>query len=155
MFDDLKSETIASADASYIIRTPNLKARITGFYSYITGATETSFFFADGVDDGNPDTTDENSSFVAETVKGLNKKNLGVEFGLEYQITKTLKASLTGSYGEYTYDSTPTVPVSYTHLDVYKRQILELLYTEKVLEFLFLEPTPITIGEQWELMFLE
>jgi hypothetical protein len=112
VFDDLKSETIASVDASYIIKTPSLKARVTTYYSYIKGSTETSFFFADGVDDGNPDTTDENSSFVAETVKGLNKKNLGVEFGLEYQITKTLKASLTGSYGEYTYDSNPTVQIN-------------------------------------------
>ncbi|MFY8180504.1 MAG: carboxypeptidase-like regulatory domain-containing protein [Flavobacterium sp.] len=110
VFPELKSETIASADASYIIRTPNLKARITGFYSYITGATETSFFFADAIDDG--DTGNGESSFVAETINGLNKKNIGAEFGLEYQITKTLKATLAGSYGEYTYDSNPTVQLN-------------------------------------------
>lgn len=110
VFPDLRSETIASADASYIIKTPNLKARITGFYSYITGATETSFFFADAIDDG--DATNSESSFVAETINGLNKKNLGAEFGLEYQITKTIKATLAGSYGEYTYDSNPTVQLN-------------------------------------------
>jgi hypothetical protein len=110
VFPTLKSETIASTDASYIIRTPNLKARITGFYSYITGSTETSFFFADAIDDG--DATNLDSSFVAETINGLNKKNLGIEFGLEYQVTKTLKATLAGSYGEYTYDSNPTVQLN-------------------------------------------
>lgn len=110
VFSNLKSETIASADASYIIKTPTLKARITAFYSYITGATETSFFFADAIDDG--DATNSESSFVAETINGLNKKNLGLEFGLEYQVTKTIKATLAGSYGEYTYDSNPTVQLN-------------------------------------------
>ncbi|WP_298303379.1 TonB-dependent receptor [Flavobacterium sp.] len=110
VFPQLKSETIASADASYVIRTPNLKARITGFYSYITGATETSFFFADVIDDG--DQNNAESGFVAETINGLNKKNIGAEFGLEYQITKTLKATIAGSYGEYTYDSNPSIQLN-------------------------------------------
>ena len=111
VFEDLKSEVISSTDASYIFRGPKMKARITGYYSYIKGSTETSFFFADGVDDGNPETTD-GGSFVAETIKGLNKKNLGVEFGVEYQLSKTIKATLAGTYGEYTYDSNPTVEIN-------------------------------------------
>jgi hypothetical protein len=110
VFPELKSETIASADASYIIKTPKVKARITGHYSYIKGSTETSFFFADAIDDGDADNGE--SSFVAETINGLNKKNLGVEFGFEYQISKTIKATLAGSYGEYTYDSNPTVQLN-------------------------------------------
>ena len=110
VFPQLKSKTITSADASYIIKTPNLKARVTGFYSYINGATETSFFFADVIDDG--DASNAESSFVAETINGLNKKNMGVEFGLEYQLTKTLKATVAGSYGEYTYDSNPTIQLN-------------------------------------------
>ena len=89
---------------------PSLKARITGFYSYISGATETSFFFADAIDDG--DASNGESSFVAETINGLNKKNVGLEVGLEYQVTKTLKATFAGSYGEYTYDSNPTVQLN-------------------------------------------
>jgi hypothetical protein len=106
----LTSEIISSADASYIIKTPKLKARITGFYSYIKGSTETSFFFADVIDDG--DSSNDESGFVAETVSGLNKKNIGAELGLEYQLTKTLKMTLAGSYGEYTYDSNPTVQLN-------------------------------------------
>ena len=111
----LSSETVASGDASYIIRTPKLKARLTAFFSKIANATETSFFFADGVgvDDGNPDTTtDASSSFLAETITGLDKKNIGLEFGLEYQITSTIKATLTGAYGEYTFDNNPNVRIN-------------------------------------------
>ncbi len=110
VFPNLKSETISSIDASYIIKTPSLKARITGFYSYISGSTETSFFFADAIDDG--DASNGESSFVAETINGLNKKNIGLEVGLEYQVTKTLKATFAGTYGEYTYDSNPTVQLN-------------------------------------------
>ena len=108
---NISDETISSTDASYILKTPSIKLRLTAFYAYIKNATETSFFFADGVgiDDGNPDTTDATSNFVAETVTGINKQNLGAEFGLEYQLTSTIKATLNASYGEYTYDNNPNV----------------------------------------------
>lgn len=107
----LRSEIISSADVSYILRTPKVKARLTAFYAKTEDATETSFFFADGVtvDDGNPDTVDESSNFVAETVTGIDRKNIGAEFGIEYQLTSTIKAMASASYGEYTYDNNPNV----------------------------------------------
>jgi hypothetical protein len=109
---NLKSETISSADASYIIRAPKLKTRLTAYYSKIQNATETSFFFADGVslDDGDPATDNTSSSaFVAETITGLDKKNIGAELGFEYQMTSTVKITATGAYGEYTFDSNPNI----------------------------------------------
>jgi hypothetical protein len=106
---DIDSENIMSVDASYIIRAPKLKARLTGFYSTIKNATETSFFFAEGVFEG--DGSDANA-FVAETVTNINKKNMGVELGIEYQIIPTLKFTATGTYGQYTYDNNPTVSIN-------------------------------------------
>jgi hypothetical protein len=110
----LDSENISSFDASYIIRAPKLKVRFTAFYSKIKNATETSFFFADGVaiDDGNDDTTDPTSNFVAETVTGIDKKNIGLELGFEYQLTSTIKTMINASYGEYTYDNNPNVTLN-------------------------------------------
>lgn len=110
----LDSENISSVDASYIIRAPKVKMRVTAFYSKINNATETSFFFADGIsiDDGSDSTTDPTSNFVAETVTGIDKKNIGAEFGFEYQITSTLKAMVNASYGEYTYDNNPNVTLN-------------------------------------------
>lgn len=103
----LQSETVSSLDASYIFRTPSFKARLTGFYSRIKDATETSFFFAEGAfEDLDGDGGD---AFVAEIVTGLDKLNMGAELGLEYQITSTLKATAAVSYGQYTYDSNPNV----------------------------------------------
>jgi hypothetical protein len=104
---NLDSETVSSIDGSYVIKTPKFKGRLTGFMSKVKDATETSFFFAEGAfEDLDGDGGD---AFVAEIVTGLDKLNIGVELGLEYQITSTLKATAAASYGEYIYDSNPNV----------------------------------------------
>ena len=107
---DLKSENITSGDVSYIIKAPKFKSRITAFYSNIKNATETSFYFGEGIfaDDGG----DGGDAFVAETVKGIEKQNIGLELGMEYQITSTIKLSLSGAYGEYTYNNNPNVSLN-------------------------------------------
>ncbi len=95
---DLQSERITSADASYILKTPKVKARLTGFYTKIQDATEISFFYGEGI--GSDDGGDEDT-FVSEIVTGIDKQNMGVEFGLEYNITSTIKATAAASYGQY------------------------------------------------------
>jgi hypothetical protein len=113
----LSSETIASADASYIINSPKFKARLTAFFSRITNQTETAFFFGDGAGIDDPTTdTNESNAFVAETVSGIAKKNMGVEFGFEYPITSTLKVTGAATYGQYTYDNNPNVSISVDRL---------------------------------------
>ena len=111
---NISNETIGSADASYVIRTAKLKMRLTAYISKISNATETSFFYADGVsiDDGNPDTEDAAGNFVAETVTNIDKRNIGAEFGLEYNLSSTIKATLNAAYGEFTYDNNPTVSLN-------------------------------------------
>lgn len=107
VFDDLESETISSADVSYILRAPKIKARITGFYSKIQNVTETSFFFAEGAfEDTDGDGGD---AFVAELVTGMDKLQIGGEFGLEYQVTPTIKVTGAAAYGQYTYANNPNV----------------------------------------------
>jgi len=105
--EGLESESISSFDASYIIRTPKLKARLTGYFSKIQNATETSFFFAEGAFEDNDG--DGGDAFVAEVVQGLDKLNIGGELGIEYQLTSTIKATGSAAYGQYTYASNPTV----------------------------------------------
>lgn len=96
---DLVSESIVSADGSYIIRTPKFKSRLTGFYSKISNATDISFFYAENIGD----TEGDEDAFVSEIVTGLEKQNMGVELGIEYQITSTIKATAAASYGQYIY----------------------------------------------------
>ena len=96
---NLTSENVMGVDASYIIRTPKLKARLTGFLSKIKDATELSFFYAENIGDLEGD----EDSFVTEIVTGIDKQNIGAELGLEYQITSTIKASASAAYGQYIY----------------------------------------------------
>jgi hypothetical protein len=103
----LSSETISSADIGYVVRTPKFKGRITGFYSTIENATETSFFYGEGVFEG-----DDADAFVAETVTGVNKRMMGGELGVEYQISSTIKVNASASYGQYTYSNNPNVSIN-------------------------------------------
>ncbi|NMH26595.1 TonB-dependent receptor [Flavobacterium silvaticum] len=106
IMEDAIDERILSTDASYVVRTPKFKARLTGYFSKIKDATETSFFFAEGVLEGEGSDAD---AFVAETVTHLDKKYMGGELGLEYQITPTIKILGSAAYGQYTYDNNPLV----------------------------------------------
>lgn len=106
---DLESETVASLDASYVVRTPKFKARVTGFASRVQNATEISFYYAEGIgdeDDGDVD------SFISEILTGIEKKNFGAELGLEYQITSTIKATGAVSYGQYLYGNNPNLKIN-------------------------------------------
>ena len=109
--DDLESENISSLDASYSYRSPKFKARFTAFYTLIKNATQTSFFYAEGIfDDGAG--YNNTSAFVSQTLTHLNKKNWGTELSLEYQINSTLKTTFSAAFGEYIYDSNPNVMVT-------------------------------------------
>ncbi|WP_445456377.1 carboxypeptidase-like regulatory domain-containing protein [Flavobacterium sp. HNIBRBA15423] len=97
---NLTNEDIVAADASYIVRTPNLKARLTGFYNKISNSSEISFYYAESIGDATSGDTD---SFVSEIVTGLDKQSMGAELGLEYKITSTITANASASYGQYIY----------------------------------------------------
>jgi len=103
----LTSENITSGDVSYIIKAPKFKSRLTAYYTNVKNGTETSFFYGEGIflDDGG----DGGDAFVAETLSNVEKQNIGLELGMEYQFTSTIKFTLSGAYGEYTYNNNPNV----------------------------------------------
>lgn len=109
--DGLQSENISSLDASYVFRSPIVKARLTAYYTSIKNGTQTSFFYADGIFDDGAGYTNT-SAFVSQTLTHVNKKNLGAELSLEYQINPTLKTTFSAAFGQYTYDSNPNVTVT-------------------------------------------
>jgi len=102
--DNIKNETINSVDASYIIRMPNLKARFTAYFNETENTTDISFYYADNISVGN-------GEFVSEVVSGQNKRNKGIEAGIEYQFTSTLKATAVAAYGDYTYTNNPNLVI--------------------------------------------
>ena len=99
---DLKSEKTLSTDISYVFRNPIITSKVTAYYTSIKDATEISFYFADGVGG-------DNTAFVQEILSGINKKHLGLEFGLEAQVTSTFKLKGAASVGQFTYDNNPNL----------------------------------------------
>lgn len=104
----IDEEKVTSLDASYIFRSPIVKAKLTAFYSKIEDANEVSFYYADGLS-GNEIEGNETSAFVQEVLQGIDKRHLGAEFGIEAQVTPTIKLKGAASIGQYTYDNNPNL----------------------------------------------
>ncbi len=104
---DITEEKIMSVDASYIFRSPIVKAKLTGFYTKIEDANEVSFFFTQG----------SNTGFIQEVLTGVEKRHLGGELGLEAQVTPTIKLKGAASVGQYTYQNNPNLYTNSTSED--------------------------------------
>jgi hypothetical protein len=107
----LESENVSSAEANYVYHSPKLKLRLTAYYTLIKNTTKTSFFYAEGIFD-NGAGYDATDAFVSQTLNHLDKKNVGGELSFEYQISSTLKATLSAACGNYTYSSNPDVSIT-------------------------------------------
>jgi len=101
---NLQNERIASTDFNYYIRLPSLIGRITAFYTRFQNTTDVNFFFVDsGV----------GSDFVQEVLTDLDKLHKGVEIGLEYELSSSVKLSTVAAIGNYTYASNPSVSINF------------------------------------------
>ena len=105
--DGLTNEKIQSVDLSYMYRSPIVKARFTGYYAGFKDATEIGFFFTQ-----NAQGAEDNSAFVQEIVQGIEKRNVGVEFGIEAQVLPTLQVKAAAAVGQYIYTNNPTLYLS-------------------------------------------
>ncbi|MDR7208520.1 carboxypeptidase-like regulatory domain-containing protein [Flavobacterium piscis] len=109
--DGIENENTNSMEANYVFHSPKLKMRLTGYCTLIKNTPKTSFFYAEGIFD-NGAGYDNTDAFVSQTLTHLDKKNIGAELSLEYQISSTLKGNLSGAYGNYTYSSNPNVSIT-------------------------------------------
>ncbi|WP_405294076.1 carboxypeptidase-like regulatory domain-containing protein [Algibacter sp. Ld11] len=102
---DITEEKITSAGASYVFRSSVVKAKLTGYYTKVTDASEISFFFADGIGG-------DNLAFVQEILQGIEKQHIGAEFGIEAQVTPTIKLKGAAAIGQFTYNNNPNLFLS-------------------------------------------
>ena len=108
---DIDNQITTAVDASYIFRSPTVNARLTGYYNLTQDATEISFFFADGIslNAGNvgQNTQVNGSAFVQEVLSNIERRNMGLEFGAEVQVTPTIKIKGAAAIGENVYNNNP------------------------------------------------
>jgi len=116
---DIKSEKWLSADIGYIFRTTTFRARLTGYFTQARDAAKISFYYADGLSEQGRENT---TAFVQEILTGISKKHLGIEAGIDYQVTSSIKVKAAAALGQYVFTNNPdlyltsdsfTTPINY------------------------------------------
>ena len=102
--DNLSEESIRSIEGTYNLNVYPFKVKLSGYYTEFKNMTEISFFFAQGLSG-----LEESSDFVSEIMNGSNRNHYGLEFGIESQLTSTIKATSAVAYGEYVYSNNPNL----------------------------------------------
>ncbi len=101
---DIQNEKISSVDVSYIFRLPYLRGRVTAYYTRFQDLTEINFFFVDsGI----------GSDFVQQTTSGLDHLHKGLETGISFSPSSTIKLSAATSISRYLYASDPNVSINF------------------------------------------
>lgn len=99
--DGLENETIRSGEFSYLLRSPYLKARLTGYYTeFLDQIVSRSFYH------------DDQNSFVNLSMTNVDKEHVGVEAAAEVAIFPGLKAHGVASVGQYIYTSRPLATIT-------------------------------------------
>ena len=106
---EIQGETISTMDLNYFVRLPKLTGRITGFYTRFQNTTDINFFFVDaGV----------GSDFVQEVLTDLDKLHMGIELGLEYQLSSSVKLTTVAAGGKFLYASDPLVSINFVPIAI-------------------------------------
>jgi hypothetical protein len=109
----LESEKIQNIDIGYIYRSPIVKARLTGFYSNFSNGTDLGFYFTENL----AGLGLEQDAFIQEVMTNVEKQHIGIEFGIEAQLTPTIKLKGAASIGQYTFNNNPNLYITSDDLD--------------------------------------
>ncbi len=100
----LSNQRINTNDLTYVVKSPVMKARITGYYTKIKNAVEISRYYAKGVS-----LEESQDAFVSEVLTGTEKEFLGGELGLDWKLTPSITLSGIASLGQYSYKNNPNL----------------------------------------------
>lgn len=110
---NLKSTVYYANDLSYVVSSPFVKLRLTGYLIDSENETSVQRFYANGLDfqtvDADGATTDITNAFITQVMSNVKKRNIGLELGVEYKLTPSLSLQGLATYGQYTYRNNPEV----------------------------------------------
>ncbi|MEM1001284.1 MAG: TonB-dependent receptor, partial [Bacteroidota bacterium] len=110
----IESEIVSAADISYIFRSPFINARVTAFYTRFQNGSDIGFYFTEDLAGQGVDTGD---AFVQELMTNIERRNMGVELGIEAQVTPTIKLKAAASFGEFTFQNNPDLYLTSVDFD--------------------------------------
>lgn len=109
---NIKSTLVNSNDLSFIIASPKIKLRITGYVINTSRDTDVQHFFGTGVnlttmDAEGQEVTGDNAAMLTQVLSDVKKRYIGVEVGAQVKLSPTFTASGMASVGQYTYGNNP------------------------------------------------
>jgi hypothetical protein len=127
--NDLKQEKIISGDLNYILRTPQMKARLTIYHTMFYDQSEVTSFYHD-----------DYKTFVNYALTGINKVHQGIEFGSEVKVSPTISVSAVAALGNFRYTNNPNSIISYDNGS--KPDTTQIVYSKSF----YVNGTPQTAG---------
>ncbi len=101
---DLQSQMTQSVSLAYRLQLAKIQARLSGYYTTISDASNLSFFYTDALSGLGEENT---AAFVQEILTGVNKKHLGLELGVAVPLNTTFKLKAAAAVGAYMYANNP------------------------------------------------
>jgi hypothetical protein len=92
--DDLKSEEILSVEGGYVMNSPKLKIKATGYFTQFKNQLNVLTFY-----------NDEFQNFVNYAISNIGKVHTGLEFGAEAKVYKGLSINAAAAIGQYVYNT--------------------------------------------------
>lgn len=90
------TEKFESGEIGYLLRSPNVKARLTYYITDIRGASDVRRYFAD-----------DSASFVNLAMQGINKRYTGIEAGAEIKVSPSVNINAAVSLNQAFYSNRP------------------------------------------------
>ncbi len=102
----LTEEKVYGAEAAYLLRSPAVKARVTGYYTRFDDRVFNRTFYLD-----NALITGGDNGLVNYIMTGVDTRHLGVEAAASVKLNPSWRVSAAASVGEYVYVSRPEVEI--------------------------------------------
>lgn len=98
---NLTNEKITSFDVSYLARYTNFKARVTAFFTDFQDKISNDVFYHE-----------EFRTFVNYLMTNIDRRHMGIEVGIDYDISSKFELTAAGSIGDYYHTSRPLATIS-------------------------------------------
>lgn len=109
----IEEQKINNVDVSYIFRSPLLKTRLTAYYTGFKDGSDIGFYFTENIA-GQGIGQD---AFIQEILTNIDTRNIGLELGIEAQVTTTIKLTGVVALGQNTYTNNPDLYITSDDLD--------------------------------------
>ena len=100
MISNPTTEKFSSMEAGYLLRTPNVKARLTLFATDVKDAADIKRYYSD-----------DDVSFVNMALQGVNKRYTGIELGTEFKVSPSFSVNLAGAFTQAFYTNRPYINI--------------------------------------------